>query len=60
MLLLPFLITDLYLLIPTAIAQIFNPTAELVIPTGAATNEVNTEIEAQPVTVEAKISKSLT
>ena len=29
-----FLITDLYLLIPAVIAQVFNPVAELVIPTG--------------------------
>ena len=27
------------------IAQIFNPTAEVVLPTGAQTNEVNAEIE---------------
>ena len=29
-----FLITDLYLLIPAVIAQVFNPFAELVIPIG--------------------------
>ena len=36
----------------------FNPTAELVIPTGIATNEVNAEVETQPVIVESKISKT--
>ena len=41
-----FLIIDLYLLIPTVVAQIFIPTAELAIPKGTPTNEVNAEIEA--------------
>ena len=36
------------------IAQIFNPTAELVIPNGAPANEADTEIETQPLTVEMK------
>ena len=57
MLLLFFLIIDLYLLIPAVIAQIFIPTEKLVRPTGIAPNEANAEIETQPVTVEAKISK---
>ena len=39
------------------IPQIFIPTAELVIPTGTETNEENAKIEAQPLTVKAKISK---
>ena len=39
------------------IAQIFIPTAELIIPTGIATYEANAEIEPQQVTVKAKISK---
>ena len=39
------------------ITQIFNPTAELVIPIGTRNNEANAEIETQPVTVETKISK---
>ena len=39
-----FFITDLYFLIPAVIAQIFNPTAELTIPTGTPINEANTEI----------------
>ena len=38
----------------------FNPTAELVIPTGTQTNEANAEIEMQPITMETKISKFLT
>ena len=42
------------------IAQIFNPTTELVISTGTKTNEANAEIETQPVTVEAKMSKCST
>ena len=37
------------------IAQIFIPTAVLVIPTGTQNNEANTDIETQPVTVETKI-----
>ena len=36
------------------IAKMFNPTAKLVIPTGTQTNEENTEIETEPVTVETK------
>ena len=42
-----FLIIDLYFLIPAMIAQIFNLTAELVMSTGKATNDVNAEIETQ-------------
>ena len=42
------------------LAQIYIPTAELSISTGIATNEANTEIEAQPVTAETKISKCST
>ena len=56
MLLLLFFIIDLYFLIPALIAQIFNPTAELVIPTGTQTNEANAKIETQQVTFEVKIS----
>ena len=50
-----FLIIDLYFLIPAVIAQIFNPTAELVIPIG--TKEAKAEMETHPVIVEAKIRK---
>ena len=42
------------------IAEIFNPTAELEIPTGTESNEANAEIETQPVTVGTKISKCST
>ena len=55
--LLLFLIIYLYFLITAVIAQIFNPTAELVVPTETATYEINAEIETQPVIAEAKISK---
>ena len=44
-------------MIAAVIAQIFIPNAELVIPTGKKPNEGNVEIEKQPVTVAAKISK---
>ena len=39
-----FLIIDLYFIIPAVIAQIFNPTAKLVIPTGTQTKEANAKI----------------
>ena len=52
-----FLIIDLYFLIPAVIAQIFNPTAELVIPIGIPNNKAKAEIEIHPVAVETKISK---
>ena len=42
------------------IAQIFIPTAEVVIQTGAETNEKNVEIEMQLVIVETKINKCST
>ena len=54
-----FLIIDLYVLIPAAIAQIFNPIAELVIPIGMSSKEAKAEIEIHPVTAEAKIRKYL-
>ena len=57
LLLIFFLIIDLYLLIPAVIAQIFNPTAKLTIPIGPPTNEANTEIETQPLTAEMKARK---
>ena len=47
-------------LIPAVIAQIFIPTAELVIPKGTQTNEADSEIEIQPVTLEVKITKCST
>ena len=48
-----FLIIDLCFLSPAAIAQIFNPTVELVTSTGIPIKESKTEIP--PVIVEAKI-----
>ena len=52
-----FLIIDLNLLIPAAIAQIFNPIAELLIPIGIQNKEAKAEIEIHPIIVEAKIRK---
>ena len=52
-----FLIIDLYFLIPAVIKQIFNPTAELVIPIGIPIKEVKAEMEVLPVAIEIKISK---
>ena len=39
------------------IVQMFIPIKEIVTPTGTQTNEAKEEIETQPVTVEAIISK---
>ena len=52
-----FLISDLYILIPAVIAQIFNPIIELVTPIGVPTKEAKAEMETHPVIVEAKIRK---
>ena len=49
-----FLIIDLYLLIPAAIGQMFNPTKELVISIGIPTKEVKPGIGTHPVIVEIK------
>ena len=46
-----FLIIDSYFLIPVAIAQNFNPTAELEIPKGIANKEAKPEIEIHSKTV---------
>ena len=40
-----FLIIDLYFVIAAVIAQIFNPIAEIVIPTGIPTKEAKAEME---------------
>ena len=48
MLLLLSFVIDLYLII-AVFAQIFIPTAELVIPTGTQTNKTYAELETQPV-----------
>ena len=49
------LIIDLYFLIPAVITQIFNPTAELVIPAGIPITEAKEETETKPVNVETEI-----
>ena len=48
---------ELYFLIPAVIAQLFNPTAELVMSTAMASNEVNSEIETHPLIAETKPRK---
>ena len=55
-----FFITELHVLIPAIITQMFYSTEEIVIPTGSRTNEANTEIETHPVTVHARLSKCST
>ena len=52
MLLLLFINYWLIFLIPTVIAQIFNPTAELVIPIWVPTKEAKGEMETHPVILE--------
>ena len=52
-----FLIIDLYFLIPAAIAQIFNPIAELITPIGISIKEEKTEIKIHPAIAEGKIRK---
>ena len=52
-----FLIIDLYVLIPAAIAQIFNRIAELINLIGIPSKEVKAETEIHPVIVKAKIRK---
>ena len=49
-----FLIIDLYFLIPTVIAQIFNPIEELVIYIRMWIKEGKAEVEIHPVIVEVK------
>ena len=52
-----FLIIDLYFLITVAVAQIYNPIVELVIPIGIPSNEAKVETEIHPAVIEAKIRK---
>ena len=52
-----FFMIELYFLIPAVIAQLFNPTAELVMSTAMASNEVNSEIETHPLIAETKPRK---
>ena len=42
---------------PAVNTHIFNPIAELIIPIGIPTKEVEAEMEMHPVTVESNISK---
>ena len=49
-----FLIIDLYFLNPTAIVQIFNPIAELVITIAIPSKESKVKIEIHPVIVKLK------
>ena len=52
-----FLVIDFYFFIPAAIAEIFNPIEELVIPLGISRKEEKAEVAVHPVIVEAKIRK---
>ena len=52
-----FLIIDSNFLITIVTAQISNPISYLVMPKGIPTREAKAEIEAHPVTTEAKINK---
>ena len=52
-----YFLIDTYFLSTVVIAQIFIPTAELVIPIGKQNNEPKAKIERQPVIAETKISK---
>ena len=47
------------LLIPAAIAKVFNSIVELVIPIGIPSKKAKAEIEMHPVIVELKIRNSL-
>ena len=49
--------TDIFFLIPTIIAQVFNSLAELVIRIRMPTKEEKEEIEIHPVIVEDRIRK---
>ena len=52
-----FSIIDLYIWIRAVITHIFIAAAKLVIPTVIAIKEAKIEIERNPITIEAKISK---
>ena len=51
-----FLNYDLYFLIPAVTRQIFNPTAEFIIPIRIPSKEAKAEMETHPLTAEIKIS----
>ena len=55
-----FFIINLYFIILAVIEQILIQTAELVIPTGKASNEAKGKIEMHPVTIEAELCKCST
>ena len=57
MLLLLFLIVELYCIIPAVLAQIFNLIAELVIPIWIQTKETKAKMETQLVVVEITINR---
>ena len=50
------LVTDLYFVVYSVIAQILNPTAEFTVPIGVPTKEEKTEIETHPVIADTKIT----
>ena len=52
-----FLILDLSFLIPAVITQIFNPTAEFVIPIGIPIKEAKAEMKTHPLISEIKFWK---
>ena len=54
-----FSVIDLWFLFPAAILKIFNPIAELIIPTGIPIKEEKAEVEIHSVIVEAKIRFNL-
>ena len=54
-----FWIIDQYFLIPTAIAQVFSPIAELIVLIVMPIKEAKAKLEIYPVVVEAKIRKCL-
>ena len=47
---------DLYILIHAVIAQIFDRTAEFIVPLGTPANKAKSEIEKHPMIGETKIS----
>ena len=51
------MIIDLYFLIPAVNGQIFNPAAEIEIPTGTPTNDANTEVETKLMIAETQTRK---
>ena len=52
-----FLIIDFHFLFPSVIAQKINPIAELVVPIGISSKELNKEVQVHPVVKEDKTKK---